>query len=245
MSTAASTSTTNLKITYTEPVTCVAAAGTQFSVTTAGVTTVGTTATCTALPSGSTTVNVTFPASTFTSGTAGTVTYTAGANPITDRVGNTAVTPQTISFSGFVADTTAPLSQDIRLTTNTNFNLDTGDVFTVAFNEVVVAPSLATIRLTDADGTIADVICGTALGVPATANATCTLNGTATTINAVSYPAGQVITVTMLAIPTVAGGATGTVGGLQIPATVTGSLLITDTAGNTWNIAGSPDKTLD
>ena len=74
-------------------------------------------------------------------------------------------------------------------------------------------------------------------------NSGCSLNAAATTIGGVSYPANQVISVLMSAIPTQV--AAGTVPGLQIPATVTGSLLITDTAGNTWNIAGSPDKTLD
>ena len=231
---------TDLKITYTEAVTCTtgAAAGLQFSVTPVGGTaTAGTTAACTANPPGSATVTVTFPAATFASGVGGTVTYTSGGAPVSDRVGNLAVTPQTITYTSFSADTTKPLSQDLRIKTSAGFSglLDTGDVFSAAFNEVMAAPTTgAKIRLTDADGTVADVICGT--------NATCALSVAATTINSVSYPTGQVITVTMTADPTIV--TAGTVAGLALPSTVVDSAGITDAAGNTWDIINSPDKTL-
>jgi len=242
---AAATSATNLKLTYSEPVMCATAVatGTQFVVTPpGGAAGTGTTAACGGAtpPTASATVNVTFGAATFTSGVGGSVTYTEGTSAITDRSTNKATTPQTITFAAFTTDTTRPLSQDIRITTNAGLSgsLDTGDVFTVAFNEVMQLPAaLSEIRLTDADGTVARVICNVG------GNANCVLSTLATTIGSVSYPAGQVITVTMTADPTIV--TPGTTTGLQIPATVTGSLLITDTAGNTWDIAASPDKILN
>ena len=214
-------------------------AGAEFSVTpTGGAATTGTTAACTALPAGSTTVTVTFPAATFASGVGGSVTYTSGGgSPVGDRVANLAAT-QTIAYSSFSSDTTKPLSQDVRIKTSAGFAglLDTGDVFTIAYNEVVATPAAASkIRLTDADGSVYDVICGT--------NATCVVSVTALTIGSVSYPIGQVITVTMTADPTLV--TAGTTAGLAIPSTVTDSAGFKDTAGNTWDIPGSPDKTLN
>ena len=231
----------DLKITYSEPVTCTsgAAAGLQYTATPAGAATAtGITAACTALPAGSTLVTVTFAAATFASGVGGSVTYTAGGAPVSDRVGNAAVTPQTISYTSFSADATRPLSQDVRLKTSAGFAglLDTGDVWTAAFNEVMTAPAAgAKVRLTDADGTFADVTCGT--------NATCALNAAAVTIGGTSYPIGQVITFTMTGDPTIV--TVGTIAGLAIPATVTDSAGIVDLATNSWDIPGSPDKTLN
>jgi hypothetical protein len=183
---------------------------------------------------------VTFGAATFTSGVGGSVTYTEGTSAITDRSTNKATTPQTITFAAFTTDTTRPLSQDIRITTNAGLSgsLDTGDVFTVAFNEVMQLPAaLSEIRLTDADGTVARVICNVG------GNANCVLSTLATTIGSVSYPAGQVITVTMTADPTVA--TAGTIAGLQLPSTVIDSSGFKDTAGNLWDIVNSPDKILN
>jgi len=243
ISTAAATSTTSLELTYSEAVTCNLLGFLQFVATpTGGADHSATALACTQTATGSKTVTLTFPAATFATGVSGDLTYTqsaTAANRIKDRVGNDAIGFQIISYSVLASDTVRPLSQDIRFTTNADFDLNSGDVFTVAFNEVMLAPTTgATIRLTDADATtptVADVVCGT--------NATCALSTSAITINSVSYPAGQVITVTMTAGPTIV--TPGTTTGLQIPATVTGSLLITDTAGNTWDIAASPDKILN
>ena len=109
-------------------------------------------------------------------------------------------------------------------------------MFTVAFNEVVATPAAGSkIRLTDADGSVYDVICGT--------NAGCVVSIATTTINSVVYPIGQVITVNMTADPMLV--TAGTVAGLALPSTVVDSAGFTDTAGNTWDIAGSPDKILN
>jgi len=233
---------TDLKLTYSEAVTCTTGipAGAQFMVTpTGGVATAAPLATCAANPPGSTTVTLSgFAAGFFASGVGGSVTYTSGAAPVSDRVGNPAVTPQTKAYTSFSADSTKPLSQDIRITTSAGFAglLDTGDKFTVAFNEVVATPAAGSkIRLTDADGSVYDVICGT--------NATCVVSLVATTINSVVYPIGQVITVTMTADPTLV--TAGTVAGLALPSTVVDSAGFTDTAGNTWDIVNSPDKILN
>ncbi|HAF11031.1 MAG TPA: hypothetical protein DCK98_13255 [Chloroflexi bacterium] len=240
ISTAAATSTTTIKLTYTQAVRCTTAGGTltQFSITSSTGTPAAqnpTSTTCSTSLTGSTTITLTFANAVSTSGT---VIYTAGLVPVQDLVGNTATSPQTVSFNAFVADTTRPLSEDIRVKTSAGLSatLDTGDVFTVAFNEVMLAPTTgAKIRLTDADGTVADVTCGT--------NATCTLSGADTTIGGVVYPSGQVITVTMTADPTIV--TAGTIAGLAIPATVIDSGGITDTSANTWDIVNSPDKTLN
>jgi hypothetical protein len=230
-----------LKVTYTEAVTCTsgAPAGAQYVATpSGGAAATGTGAVCTALPAGSTLVTVTFAAATFASGVGGSVTYTAGGAPVSDRVGNAAVTPQTLGYTSFSADATKPLSQDVRIKTSAGFAglLDTGDVWTAAFNEVMLAPAAGSkVRLTDADGTVADVTCAT--------NATCVLSVAATTIGGVSYPIGQVITFTMTADPTII--TVGTTAGLAIPSTVVDSAGITDAAANAWDIPGSPDKTLN
>jgi len=248
ISTAAATAATTLTLTYSESVVCdnSAAAAAQFSVTpTGGSATAPTSVACTTANPGSTTVTLTFTAGTFVTGTAGTVTYTQGVSAVRvkDLSGNDAVSPQTLTYTAFTADTTRPLSQDIRMKTNAGLSatLDNGDVFTVAFNEVMAAPTTgAKIRLTDADGTVADVLCGDNSG-----NATCTLSVASTTIGGVAYPAGQVITVTMKADPTQVGTSAGTTAGLAIPSTVTDSTGYTDVAGNVWDIVNSPDKILN
>ncbi|MDP9265933.1 MAG: hypothetical protein M3O91_07450, partial [Chloroflexota bacterium] len=183
---------------------------------------------------------VTFTTAPLAASTAYTVTInTVAGATLSDIVGNTLTTPTSAVFTTGAADTAGPLSQDIRMTTNAGLTatLDTGDVFKVSYNEVLgpVAAG-ATIRLTDADGTIVDVVCG--------AVTTCALSTSAQTIGGVTYPTGQTLTVTIGAtgVTTVAAG---TVAGLQIPATVTDSSGITDVAGNPWNIPVSPDKTLN
>jgi hypothetical protein len=242
MTAAAATAATTLKLTYSEAVTCAAvAAATQFVVTPpGGAPGTGTSAACIALPAGSTTVTVTFGAGTFTSGVSGSVLYTEGANPILDRVGNHATTPQTIAFTAFTTDAARPLSQDIRITTKSGSSstLNIGDVFTVAFNKVMLTPTVAgaKISLSDADLTAANVTC-------VAGNATCILSTTVMTIGGIAYPVGQVITVTMTGAPVITNA--GTSVGLQIPATVYDSLGFTDASANSWDIANSLDKTLN
>ena len=62
-------------------------------------------------------------------------------------------------------------------------------------------------------------------------------------IGGVTYPAGQVITVTLYADPSTI--TPGSNPGLGLPASVIDAGGFVDLAGNPWNIAGSPDKTLN
>jgi hypothetical protein len=250
MTAAAATAATTLKLTYSEAVSCTAAGFGQFVATPSGGTAAtGTAIACTAFPAGSVTVTVTFPAATFASGVGGSVLYTqsaTAADRVMDRTLNTATSPQTIAYTALSLDSTRPLSQDIRITTKTGSSstLNTGDVFTVAFNEVMLAPANAsTMSLTDADLTVATVMCGTSAGVPVGSTATCALSAAAMTIGGVTYPIGQVITVTLYANPTIV--TAGSAPGLQIPATVFDSSGWTDAASNSWDVANSLDKTLN
>jgi hypothetical protein len=244
ISTAAALTSTTVKLTYSEPVRCAvggnnAATIAQFTITSSTGTPAAQAATgttCSTSLTGTSTITLTFLNAITTSGS---VTYATGGDAVMDLAGNTATSPQTVSFAALSADTTKPLSQDIRINTSAGFAglLDTGDVFTLAFNEVMAAPGVTSkIRLSDADGTVADVICDTV-------NATCALSGAALTIGSVSYPAGQVITVTMGTGPAIV--TAGTTAGLAIPSSVVDSAVITDAAGNAWDIVNSPDKTLN
>ena len=245
MTAAAATSATTLKLTYSEAVTCSNAVTAAQQFATGGGPTAATGIACALATAfiGSKTVTLTFPAATFTAGVGGSVTYTQGvtADRIKDRSANDATSPQTISYTAFATDTVRPLSQDIRIKTKvgSSSTLNVGDVFTVAFNEVMAPPAAgAKIRFQDAGApapSVADVICGT--------NATCALSPAALTIGTVSYPTGQVITVTMTAVPVVVTAGTNPI--LQIPATAIDSGGFTDVAGNQWDIVNSPDKILN
>ena len=55
--------------------------------------------------------------------------------------------------------------------------------------------------MVDTDGTVADVICGSSATSPAGSNATCVKSAADLVIGGVTYPAGQVITITLYADP--------------------------------------------
>jgi hypothetical protein len=169
----------------------------------------------------------------------GTYCYRVGAtNPVTGTTAFGYSNAATIANPPAPADQPgAPTSLDARVTTNTGSTtlLDTGDVVKIAFSEAMSpAAGGATIRAQDADGSVADLICGT--------NATCVLNASAETLGGVSRAAQTVLTVTLTANPIVI--TTGTAAGLRIPATVTERAGITDLGGNAWNLAGSADIVL-
>jgi len=250
ISSGTASATNTLTLTYNERVTCNNTIDGQFSATpTGGSATAATAVACTAGPTGATTITVTFPASTFASGVAGTVTYTqssgTAANRIKDINGNDATSPQTVTYTAFSADASAPTMIDTRLTTNGGFTtqLDANDQFKVVFSEAMDTTSLGDIlRVTDADGTVVDFTCNNTV-------ATCSWNTAAETVGGVSQAAATVLTVQILTTPpTTVGGQTiaiGTVAGLQIPATITDTNGITDAAGNATNIAGSADRIID
>ena len=134
-------------------------------------------------------------------------------------------------------NTTPPISTYAAETTVAGLanTVDTGDVFKVVFSATMAVPAAgATIRASDGDGTIADLVNGT--------NATFTVNTAVETVNAVSRAVGTVLTVTITGAPTVV--ATGTTAGLQLPAIMIDSANIKGTNGVNWDVASSTGKTL-
>lgn len=131
----------------------------------------------------------------------------------------------------------APTSLDARVTTNVGSGtlLDSGDVVKIAFNEPLAVPVAgATVRARDADGTVADLSCGT--------NATCVLNASAETLGGVSRAAQTVLTVRLTANPIII--SPGTTATLRLPGTVIERFGVTDPSGNPWNLEGSADIVL-
>jgi len=138
------------------------------------------------------------------------------------------------------ADATPPKSTYAALTTSTGLagSLDSTDATTFTFDRALAAVVTGdTIRVRDADGTIYDLINGT--------NATFGLNSAAAIVNGTSFPAGQVLTVTLTATPS-AGAvvAAGTTAGLQFPATVIDQSGLATAGGVNWDVAGSSDITI-
>jgi len=166
----------------------------------------------------------------------GTYCYRVGAtNPVTNTVAFGYSSPATIANPPTPVG--PPTSLDARVTTNVGFttSLDSGDVAKIAFSEVMAAPaSGATIRAQDADGTVADLVCGS--------NAACVLNASSEIVGGVTRAAQTVLTVSLTANPTII--TAGTTAGLRIPATVIDSAAVTDLSGNPWNLDGSADIVL-
>jgi len=129
-----------------------------------------------------------------------------------------------------------PRALDARVTTSAGSPavLDNGDVIKIAFNKEMTSPAGRTMRVQDADGTIADVRC-------LTFEQACTLNSGPEMIGGVTYPASTVVTIGMQTPPPVV--AAGSNGGLQLNLTVV-SGNFADIAGNTWDVNASEDVTL-
>ncbi|WP_205708709.1 cell wall-binding repeat-containing protein [Kineococcus siccus] len=134
-------------------------------------------------------------------------------------------------------DTAAPTVLDTRVAANTGspFQLDgTTDSFKLVLSEVLAAPSAGdAFRLTDSDGTVADIVNGSG-------GAAFTLNAAPETVGGTEYPIGRVLTVVA---GTVTPGTVGTVIGLGIPSTITATSGNTDVAGNALALTG--DVTVD
>src|SRR6202008_5094287 len=90
-----------------------------------------------------------------------------------------------------------PRSVDARLTNNTGSlsTIDAGDVIKIAFSKSMSAPRVASVRMTDADGTTAELRCGE--------EATCTLSTAVETLGGFGYDAGTVITLEVRGAPRV------------------------------------------
>jgi len=170
----------------------------------------------------------------------GTYCYRVGAtNPVTSAAAFGYGNPATIANPPTPVG--PPTSVDARVTTNGGFGttFDAGDVVKIAFSEALTAPAAgAVVRAQDADGTVADMICGT--------NATCVLNTTSETLGGVVRDAQTVLTIGLTASPTII--TSGTTATLRVGATVVDSAGITDVEGNPWSldlsadiVLGSPD----
>jgi hypothetical protein len=166
----------------------------------------------------------------------GTYCYRAGANnPVTGTTNFGYSNSATIANPPTpVASAAAPTSLDARVVNNAGSGslFDSGDVAQIAFSEPISSAATgATIRVRDADGTVADLVCGT--------NATCTLNTSPEVVGGQSRAAQTVLTVRLTASPVII--ASGTTATLRIPATVIDRAAITDLSGNPWNLDGSAD----
>ncbi len=113
---------------------------------------------------------------------------------------------------------------------------DAGDSFKIAFTEPVRVPANgAYIRVRDADGTIADFICGT--------NVACNTNDSSELLAGTSYAPGSVLTVVLTADLKIVGD--GSVAGVQIGATVIGTAGIADANGRDWSLSSSNDVVIN
>lgn len=131
-------------------------------------------------------------------------------------------------------DTTDPKIDNVTLSTDSGLTgrLDAGDVHTFTFSERMAASTAAngaTYRVSDGDGTTADIVCGT--------NATCTLADK--TDNAIPTPrTWSELTVTLTSTPVPV--SIGSTAGLQYPVTIVSlSAQFTDLAGNPVTMTGS------
>jgi len=129
-----------------------------------------------------------------------------------------------------------PRALDARVTTSGGSPalLDAGDVIKIAFGKPMQTPVGRQMRVSDADGTIADIRC-------LQSEQTCALNPGTEGLGGVAYPANTVITITLRTGPAVV--VAGSSAGLQLNVTVT-SGNFADVAGNTWDLNGSEDVIL-
>ena len=136
------------------------------------------------------------------------------------------------------ADVAAPTITDARATdAGTVGILDVGDAIQLTFSEpmnVTTDDAGQLFRVVDADGTQVEITCG--------GNATCALQG-AGTFNGTALLANRVLRVAITAPVTAIGPTfTGSVAGLQFPATITNvSAGFDDVEGNQLSLAGSSD----
>jgi hypothetical protein len=166
--------------------------------------------------------------------------YCYRVSAVNDGDEGTRTPSDAFAFIGLtVADASAPTIVNAKLATDAGLVgvLDSGDVHKFAFSEAMnttTDDAGSLYRVSDADGTIYDFVCGT--------NAVCALNAADEVVDTVTYTANKVLTVTTAA-PTLI--AAGTTAGFAYPATVTNvSTHWDDAAGNQLNLAGSADKTI-
>ena len=149
-------------------------------------------------------------------------------------------------------DPTAPQSTDATVTTDASPTgvAGTGDVWRIGFSEPVTVADGDIIRVQDANGEFANVVCDTnGTGDTATANeATCAQNMSTVTVGSDTYDASELLTVTLLETLTVNGdnnANAANTGLLEYPLTIIGQAGITDAADNPWTPLDDPDNVLE
>jgi len=170
--------------------------------------------------------------STLKADTTYTVTITPEANDIRDIAGNSAATPQTVTFVSGASDLTPPTIVDARMSTSVGFSdfTDAQDAFNLTFSEAMTAgDNIGTLSLQDQDGTVRNLTCN------------------ATNVSCVWNAAKTLVTVTLVTAIVQPVTDTGTTPGMQIPFNVTAltGTAFTDTQGNAVNVLGSPDRLVD
>ena len=154
-----------------------------------------------------------------------TVTLFPAPGEIKDMSLNNLPNPSTTTFTTPAPDFTPPTLTDARVANNiagSDFS-DVGDAFTVTFSERMNGNVFGLISIVDQDGTTATISCGS--------NASCTWNIAVTTLT---------VTLTQ---PLANSG--GTTPGLQLPATISALIGLTDVAGNAPDLPGSADRVID
>ena len=130
----------------------------------------------------------------------------------------------------------APRSIDARVTSSSGgamATFDFGDRLVAAFDQVMgTCAGNTVVRLRDADGTVADLS-------TSSRNIGCERNEAPQDVGGTTYPAFRVLTLTLVAAPTII--EQGTTAGLQLPATVMTATGITSDGGMSWDVSGSAD----
>jgi hypothetical protein len=154
-----------------------------------------------------------------------TVTLFPAPGEIKDMSLNNLPNPSSTTFTTPAPDFTPPTLTDARVVNNiasSDFS-DIGDAFTVTFSEKMNGNIFGLIAIVDPDGSTATISCMT--------NASCTWNIAVTTL-----------TVTLTQSLANSGGTTP---GLQLPATISALIGVTDIAGNAPDLPGSADRVID
>jgi hypothetical protein len=181
---------------------------------------------------------------TLSAGTTYLLTYTspAGTGAIKNVYNVALPSGSQTSFTTGAVDFTPPIMIDARMTAKSTCSSDFGcggDGFSLTFSKAMDTASgttrQATIQVQDQDGTVATIYCfGTSPGgTPAPGPATCTWNTAATTLSVSIIGASSTM---------ILANSGGTTPGLAIPFNITALTGVTDAAGNPVNVLGSTDR---
>lgn len=251
MSSAAATTTTNIRVTYNEPVKCGdgntadAAFLAQFRAITGTSSLTPTSATCPASSTfGSTQLTLTFGANISAGGSVSYTESTDGTKRVKDVAGNRATSPQVINYA--VLTTTVvqrPTITSASQTNGTGFTgtADSGDQVVLVFSEKMDTTNVTNIRVRAQDNdspnkSVGEIACATiAVDTNELIDATCTWNAAGDTLTMLlqeDSDAGETIV-------------DGTQAGLQWPATIIDTAGLKDEDGNSVDLTQSSDLVIN